>query len=142
MRRILAGGALAIVVAACGGTAATSPAPASMAATSAPPRPAATPTQPPAVTVVPTPEVTPGPDATPVEFDSSAYGYRAVFPAGAITGTPTPAAQPWDGDARIDSDGPYTDRFARPGSRLVFVYGAPTTLGLAAYAEDGQGKKH
>ena len=84
----------------------------------------------------------PVPDATPVEFDSSAYGYRAAFPADAITGTPTAAAQPWDGDALIDSDGPHTDRCARPGSRLVFVYGDPTTLGLAAYAEDGQGQKN
>lgn len=142
LRRIFAGGVIAIVAAACGGTAPMSPVPASAAAISAPPQPAATPTLQPAGTVAPTPEVTPEPEATPVVFDSAAYGYRAMFPADAISGTPTPAAQPWDGEALIDSGGPYTDQFARPGSRLAFVYGAPTTLDLAAYAEDGQRRKN
>ena len=134
--------ALATATAACGGASAE-PTGALVEATPQPSgiAPAAS-AEAPAVTVAPTPGPTPTAEATPVEFDSAAYGYRAVFPAGEISGSPTPAAQPWDGEAVINSDGPYGDRFARPGSRLLFVYGAPTALDLAAYAEDGQRKKN
>jgi hypothetical protein len=66
---------------------------------------------------------------------SSFYGYSLVLPAG---WSPQPAAQAWDGSARIDSNGPYVDRATGPGSALFFVYAAPTELDLVAYAAQGQ----
>ncbi len=48
------------------------------------------------------------------------------------------AAQAWDGSARIDSNGPYVDRATGPGSKLFFVYSAPTDMDLGGYAAQGQ----
>ncbi len=98
------------------------------------PEPSSTPT------ATPAPSPTPAP--TPVVFDSVAYGYRAAFPAGQLVVPPTEALERWDGQAVINSDGPYTDKFYLPGNRLLFVYGAATDLQLADYAIDGQLKKH
>ena len=95
--------------------------------------PAPTPTAP--ATTAPACSPSPTPAATPVAFLSAAYDYAATFPAGAKA---RQATKPWDGEARIDSTGPYTDQVNLPGSILFFVYGAPTNLDLAAYAEQTQ----
>jgi hypothetical protein len=79
--------------------------------------------------------------ATFVSLGSPAYRYRMTVPAGLVAGSPTFAVTPWDGVARIDSDGPRTDRLALTGNRLLFVYGATTELDLKAYATAGQAQK-
>jgi hypothetical protein len=116
--------AVALALAACGGADATptlvpaTPAPATEA-----PRSTATPE--------PTPKATPPPYA----FASNAYRYEVVLPGVSVA---RQALQPWDGEARIDSDGPYTDKVRLPGSVLFFVYGARTALTTDAYAAQGQ----
>ncbi len=42
--------------------------------------------------------------------------------------------QAWDGEARIDWVGPYTDQVLLPGSVRFFAYGAPTDLDLDAFS--------
>jgi hypothetical protein len=92
----------------------------------------------PAPTVAPTPAASSSPLASvagAASIGSPFYGYALALPAG---WSPRPAAQAWDGSARIDSNGPYVDRATGPGSKLFFVYAAPTDLDLAAYAAQGQ----
>ena len=117
--------ALAALLAACGGTAAT---PASVPATPAPATPAP-------VTPEPTPKPTPEPTPEPYERASDAYDSRVTLPGASLV---RQALRAWDGEARIDSDGPFVDRVSLPGSILFFVYGAPTDLDLAAYAAKSQ----
>jgi hypothetical protein len=123
--------AVVFALAACGGASSAAPTPSPVAATPVPATPAPTPPPTPAPPASPSPT----PAATPVAFVSAAYGYAASFPAGT---KPRQATKPWDGEARIDSTGPYTDQVTLPGSILFFVYGAPTDLDLAAYAERTQ----
>jgi hypothetical protein len=75
------------------------------------------------------------PPASPAVLVSPFYAYSLALPAG---WRPGPARQAWDGTARIDSDGLFVDRAYGPGSKLFFVYAAPTDLDLAAYAAQGQ----
>ncbi len=126
----LIGAALVVGVslAACGGSAAgPTDASAATAAPSAQPTPVAT--------AEPTAEPTPTSSPTPVAFVSKAYGY-------ALDVSPTwladQAKQAWDGEARIDSNGPYVDSMILPGSIQFFAYGAPTDLDLDAYAAKTQ----
>jgi hypothetical protein len=97
----------------------TTPAPTAEAV--ATPEPTAEPTQGP--TTKPTPP--------PYPFASSAYGYRMTLPGVSVA---KQALQPWDGEARIDWVGPYTDQVLLAGDLRFFVYGSPTDLDLAAYA--------
>ena len=113
--------ALAALLAACGGTAAT---PASVPATPAPATPAPV-----------TPEPTPKPTPEPYSLASDAYDYRVTLPGASLV---RQALRAWDGEARVDSNGPFVDRVSLPGSILFFVYGAPTDLDLAAYAAKSQ----
>jgi hypothetical protein len=113
------------MLAACGGAAAM---PTAAPATPAPATPAP-------ATAAPTPEPTTKPTPAPYEFTSDGYGYRITLPGVSV---PKQRIQAWDGAKRIDSDGPYTDQVRLPGSILFFVYGAPTDLDLAAYAERTQ----
>jgi hypothetical protein len=120
---------LALLVAACGGSGATTSAPSSVPATA--PGAATTPVP----TAEPTVKPTPKPSPTPVAFVSTAYGYVLdVLP----TWLADQAKQAWDGEARIDSNGSYVDSMILPGSILFFVYGAPTDLDLDAYAAKTQ----
>jgi hypothetical protein len=119
---------LAAALAACGGTAAA-PTAAPATPTAAPAT--AAPTAEPAATPAPTPKATPA----PTDFTSAAYGYRVTLPGASTT---EPALRPWDGKARVDSDGPYTDKVRLPGSVLFFAYGAPTTMTTEEYAAQGQ----
>jgi hypothetical protein len=133
MRTALFAALLALALAACGGSS-----PASTVAPSAVASPAAI-----AASATPAPTAEPisaPPTAapTPTVFVSAAYGYQAVFPGGGLDAAPAAAATPWDGVTPIDSGGPLTDKFYRPGSRLLFVYGAPTDLELADYTVEGQ----
>ncbi|HYN48546.1 MAG TPA: hypothetical protein VER83_06735 [Candidatus Nanopelagicales bacterium] len=114
---------MSLGLAACGGTATPAP------ATPAPATPSASPS--PSPTAAPTAT----PSAAPVAFTSAAYEYGAIFPAG---WRPKQATKPWDGEARIDSTGPFTDQVPIPGSILFFVYGAPTDLDLEAYVARSQ----
>ncbi len=119
---------VALLVAACGGSAAgPSDAPTASAAPSTQPTPVAT--------AEATAEPTPTPAPTPVAFVSTAYGYAMDVPP---TWLPGQAKQAWDGEAQIDSNGPYVDSMILPGSILFFVYGAPTDLDLDAYAAKTQ----
>lgn len=118
----------AMVIAACGGSAAT---PASVPATPAPtaealatPQPTAEPTQ------EPTQEPTTKPTPPPYAFASSAYGYRMTLPGVSVA---KQALQPWDGETRIDWVGANTDQVLLAGDFRFFVYGSPTDLDLAAY---------
>ena len=122
-RGLIAVLALAAALAACGGAATRAPATPATPAAVASPTPAA-----------PTPTATPSPtpSASPVAFRSTAYGYATSYPGGWLVDQ---AKQAWDGEARIDSNGPYVDSMILPGSILFFVYGAPTDLDLAAYAD-------
>lgn len=81
------------------------------------------------------PAASSSPSATVAVLDSPFYGYTLPLPAG---WSPQGPAQAWNGVSRIDSNGPYVDRATGPGSKLFFVYGAPSRLDLAAYAADGQ----
>jgi hypothetical protein len=119
---------VALLVAACGASAA--------GPTDAPTAPAAPSAQPtPVATAEPTAEPTPAPSPTPVPFVSKAYGYALdVSP----TWLPNQAKQAWDGEARIDSTGPYVESMTLPGNILFFFYGAPTDLDLNAYAAKTQ----
>jgi hypothetical protein len=136
--------ALALAVAACGSGAARSVAPADVPASPRASQAAVTPSpfpssRPSDASPATAPGSTPAEaSAAPVVFDSAAYGYRAVLPASEVASSPRAAVRPWDGTSQINSDGPDTDRFALAGSRLMFVYGAPTTLDLAGYAAAGQ----
>jgi hypothetical protein len=112
---------VAVLLAGCGGTTAT---PRSDRTTPAP-TPAAVAT--PAATAEPTTKPTP----EPYEFRSNAYDYRVTLPG---VSNAKQALRVWDGQARIDSLGPYTDKVSLPGSVLFFVYGAPTDLALDDYA--------
>jgi hypothetical protein len=124
----LAGLLLAGALAACGGAAATPATPTAASATAAP-------TAEPAATPAPTPEATPEPTPPPYAFTSNAYRYEVVLPGVSVA---RQAVQPWDGEARIDSDGPYTDKVRLPGSVLFFAYGGPTALTTDSYAAKGQ----
>lgn len=104
--------------------------------------PPATPTPGPTSAPTAPSEPSPTPAPTPTVFDSVAYGYRATFPGGLLAVPPSEAQQRWDGEAVVNSDGPYTDRFYLPGNRLLFVYGASTDLDLGDYAAEGQRLKH
>jgi hypothetical protein len=116
---------VAVLLAACGGSTAT---PGLVEATPAPTTAAvATP----APTAAPTAEPTAKPTPEPYEFASTAYDYRATLPG---VSEARQALRAWDGQARIDSTGPYTDTVSLPGSILFFVYGAPTDLALDDYA--------
>jgi hypothetical protein len=117
------------------GAASASPAGSSVAVTSAVPTvDPATPA--PSLAPTPTGPVSPLPSiGGAATIGSSFYGYSLVLPAG---WSPRPAAQAWDGSARIDSNGPYVDRATGPGSKLFFAYAAPTDLDLTAYATQGQ----
>ena len=86
-------------------------------------------------TVTATPEASLSASSGPATLASPFYRYSLTLPPG---WTPQVAAMAWDGSARIDSDGPYVDRATGPGSKLFFVYGAPTDSTLAAYATQGQ----
>jgi hypothetical protein len=131
-------GALAVALAACGGTAAapvTTPAPATPAVDTAPsalPVPAT-----PASTATPKPTsqiviVTPPP--APQVFESPLYGYTISLPAEAeVTGV-VPATARWDGTSPLGSTAPMVDQFPRSGQRLAFITSAPTDLDLGAYA--------
>jgi hypothetical protein len=113
--------AATLLVAACGGSAAT---PASVPATPAPTAEAvATPTATAEPTTKPTPK--------PYEFASSAYDYVVTLPGVSVA---KQALQPWDGESRIDWVGPHTDQVILPGDVRFFVYGSPTDLDLADYA--------
>jgi hypothetical protein len=79
----------------------------------------------------------PSAQATPATFTSPFYAYSLTFPAAGWS--PQPAQTQWDGKARVDSNGPFVDRATGPGSKLFFVYGAPTDLDLAAWSAKGQG---
>lgn len=110
---------LGLVLAACGGAAATrSPVPAT-----------------PAPTPVAVATATPGPTPAPYEFTSDRYDYRMTLPGASIA---EQAQGAWDGEERIDSNGPLTDQVRLPGSILFFVYGAPTDLTTKEYAAQGQ----
>ena len=119
--RFLATALVAAVASSCGGA----PAPSRSAPATASPTPPS---------AAPSARATPGGSA----FSSTVYPYRAVLPADLTTTAPTLTSTPWDGAAQIDSTGPLTDRVYLPDSRLLFVYGAPTDLDLAAYADAGQ----
>lgn len=134
-RSSLVGIVLALAVIAC--SASPAAAPGTSPAATAPPTPSTATPPAASVTPAPTPRPTPTPVA-PITFDSAAYGYRATIPADLVNGPAAPASQPWDGVGQINSDGLHVDRFPLTGSRLVFVYGAPTDLPLAAYATEGQ----
>ncbi len=125
-RGLLAVIALATGLAACGGSATASPAAPSSS-------PAAVASPPPSASAAPA--QTPTPSPTPALFTSAAYDYRSAYPG---TWVASQAQEPWDGTARIDSNGPYTDQVMIPGSILFFVYGAPTTLTAEEYAAQGQ----
>jgi hypothetical protein len=64
------------------------------------------------------------------------YGYRLALPS--ADWFPAGAKQLWDGVAQIDSNGSYVDQAYGPGSALLFVYGAPVTSSLDAWAKKGQ----
>lgn len=78
----------------------------------------------------------PSSPAGPATITSPFYAYSLTFPASGWS--PQPAPTRWDGEARIDSNGPLVDRATGPGSKLFFVYGAPTDLDLAAWSAKGQ----
>ena len=78
----------------------------------------------------------PSSPAGPATITSPFYAYSLTFPA--LGWSPQPAPTRWDGKARIDSNGPLVDRATGPGSKLFFVYGAPTDLDLAAWSAKGQ----
>jgi len=99
------------------------------------PAPASTPVAASTPSLAPTTPPTAGPSPTPLAFVSAAYGYRVWLPADRRA---RQAQQPWDGRARIDSNGPYVDSVTLPGSIILFVYGAPTGLDLEAYATKTQ----
>lgn len=84
---------------------------------------------------VPTPSTAPTLVAPTGSFASPYYGYGLVLSTG---WTWRPALEAWDGSARVDSDGPYVDRALGPGSKLFFVYGAPTYLDPAGWSAKGQ----
>lgn len=116
---------VAALLAACGGSTVT---PGLVEATAAPTTAAAAT---PAPTAAPTAEPTAEPTPEPYEFTSTAYDYRANLPGVSVA---TQALRAWDGQARIDSSGPYTDKVSLPDSLLFFVYAAPTDLVLDDYA--------
>ncbi len=120
--------ASALALAACGGG--------QLSPTMMPtPAPASTPVAASTPSLAPTTPPTAGPSPTPLAFVSAAYGYRVWLPADRRA---RQAQQPWDGRARIDSNGPYVDSVTLPGSIILFVYGAPTGLDLEAYATKTQ----
>jgi len=112
---------VSVVLAACGGTVA--------APTTEPVTPA--PTAAVAATPAPTLAPTPAPTPAPYEFTSTGYGYRITLPGVSVA---TQRLQAWDGEARIDWVGPYTDQVLLPGSVRFFAYGAPTDLDLDAFS--------
>ena len=134
-------GSLAIVLAACGGTAAApvaTPAPVTSApvntVTGSPPA-SATPAPATPATPAPTGQVvaTASP-LLPAVFESPLYGYTIDLPEGSEVTAVKAATAPWDGVSAIASNGPMVDQFPRTGQRLAFILSAPTNLDLNAYA--------
>jgi hypothetical protein len=76
-----------------------------------------------------------------LSFASDAYRYGLTIPGDLVGGEWVRATEPWDGQARIDSVGPRTDHAYLADGRLLFAYGAPTDLGLDAYATASQAQK-
>ncbi len=104
--------------------------------------------------VAPTTAVTPSPEPTDepatsdpssvppdIVFESADYRYLARIPGDQAAGEMIAAREAWDAASRIDSTGPLTDHAYLAGSRLVFVYGAPTDLELEAFAVASQEQK-
>lgn len=121
----------------------TAPAATSVPATTAPPPATVAPASTTAVpTTVPSASASVAPVASasvpppsPAVLVSPFYAFSLGLPVG---WRPQGAIQAWDGTSRVNSDGPYVDRALGPGSKLFFVYGAPTDLDLAAWSAQGQ----
>lgn len=116
--------ATALALVACGSGSAAEP---SDATVSIAPSPAG---------VSPSPVASASPDISPTPgvLDSNLYPYSWILPPEALELWPTHATVPWDGDAVMGSTSEYTDRFYLPGSKLTFVFSAPTDDELEPYA--------
>ena len=94
----------------------------------------------------PSPSPSPSPTRTPVTswtMDSALYPYAIEFPAAAVTIRPTLATIPWDGSSPcivgdLCTDWIGLDDAPTAVSRELWGFGAPTTLGLDAFAADMQ----
>jgi len=127
---LVAGVAVAVVIAGCSGGGA----PTTAAAPSASSTPAVTlaPTATPAPSAVATPK--PTQPSLPTVFTSPLYHYSVVLPGG---WTAKPATVAWDGNYQYGHGEPENDSLIQTTStRIVSVMAAPTKLGLAAYAAD------
>lgn len=98
----------------------------------------------PPVTPAPSPSPSPtGTSITSYTVDSALYPYAIELPASAVTIRPTLATIPWDGSSPCIPGNPCADVVGLDDaptavSRQLWGFGAPTTLGLDAYAAETQ----
>lgn len=121
---------LALIVAACGGSA--TPAPTASPASSPAPTASVEPTPPP--TATPSHVSSPSPvQSEPVVFESVVYPYRLTMPAGVLTRQWRAATRAWDGQSPYSRTSPIVDANGTADGSLL-VWGLPWDGDAATFA--------